>query len=347
MILLDDRQYYEELVNEAILAGASKYKACDVIGLSIRTLQRWQSEGKISADKRPIADRPEPANKLTEQERQSIIDICNAEEFASLPPSQIVPVLADKGTYIASESSFYRVLKAKGMLHHRGKAKPRKGHNKPTSYTAKKANEVWSWDISYLPTTVIGQHYYLYMIEDIYSRKVVGWEVHTNETGEQAAELLERSVWSEKCRRENLVLHSDNGAPMKSLTLQAKMHDLGVISSRSRPRVSNDNPYSESLFRTVKYCPRWPSEGFNSLEGARQWVKGFVYWYNNEHRHSRIKFVTPNQRHQGLDIGILESRKVLYQEKRNEHPARWSGEVRNWKPEGPVELNPEQNKEAA
>ena len=347
MILLDDRLNYEGLINEAIEAGASKYKACKTIGVSIRTLQRWQVEGEVTADKRLTANRPQPANKLTEQERLSIMTVCNTDEFASLPPSQIVPVLADRGKYIASESSFYRVLKAEGMLHHRGKAKARKSTKKPTSYTTKKANEVWSWDISYLPTKVIGQHYYLYMIEDIYSRKIVGWEVHTNETGKQAAELLERSVWSEKCRKTELVLHSDNGAPMKSLTMQAKMHDLGVISSRSRPRVSNDNPYSESLFRTVKYCPRWPSEGFNSLDGARQWVKGFVYWYNNEHRHSRIKFVTPNQRHQGLDIEILENRKRLYQQKRNEHPERWSGHARNWAHEALVELNPEQNKVAA
>jgi transposase InsO family protein len=293
--------------------------------LSARTLQRWQAEGKLSLDNRLTASRPEPSNKLSEQERKAIMTACNSEEFASLPPSQIVPILADRGEYIASESSFYRVLKAEGMLHHRGKASVRKSNNKPTSYTAKKANQVWSWDISYLPTTVIGRHYYLYMIEDIYSRKIVGWEVHTAETGEQAAELLERSVWSERCRKQDLVLHSDNGAPMKSLTMQAKMHDLGVITSRSRPRVSNDNPFSESLFRTVKYCPRWPSEGFKSLDGARYWVKGFVGWYNNEHRHSRIKFVTPNQRHQGLDIDVLEKRKELYKQKRKERPERWSG----------------------
>lgn len=347
LISLSDRQQYAEWVNQAISAGARKHKACETIGLSIRTLQRWQIEGNICADKRTTILRPEPANKLSKKERTLIIETCNNEEFASLPPSQIVPILADRGEYIASESSFYRVLKDKNMLHHRGKAKATSGHKKPTSHTATKPNEVWSWDISYLPTNVIGQHYYLYMIEDIYSRKVVGWEVHTNESGEQAAELLERSVWSEKCRRQDLVLHSDNGAPMKSLTLQAKMHDLGVISSRSRPRVSNDNPYSESLFRTVKYCPRWPSEGFDSLEGARTWVKGFVYWYNNEHRHSRIKFVTPSQRHQGIDIELLEKRKALYQQKRNEHPERWSGDARNWNHEAAVELNPEQNKEAA
>ena len=108
--------------------------------------------------------------------------------------------------------------------------------------------------------------------------------------------------------------------------MRAKMVDLGVVTSRSSPRVSNDNSYLESLFRTVKYHPRWPSEGFKSLDEARQWVKEFVYWYNNEHRHSRIKFVTPNQRHDGLDIEILVKRKVLYQQKRNEHPERWSKE---------------------
>ena len=330
------------------MSGARQHKACEVIGLSVRTLQRWQVDGGgVVEDKRPIAIRPAPANKLSEDERRAIVAICNTEEFATLPPSQIVPILADRDEYIGSESSFYRILKSEGMLHHRGKAKARNGHKKPTSHTANTANEVWSWDISYLPTMVIGQHYYLYMIEDIDSRKVVGWEVHHNETGEQAAELQERSIWSEKCRKQDLVLHSDNGAPMKSLTMQAKMYDLGVISSRSRPRVSNDNPYSESLFRTVKYCPRWPSEGFKSLEKAREWVKDFVNWYNNEHRHSRIKFVTPNQRHQGLDVEILAKRKALYQRKRNEHPERWSGSERNWQPEGAVELNPEQYKEAA
>jgi putative transposase len=209
LIPLTDRQKHARLISKAVAAGARQDKACEVIGLSTRTLQRWRIDGGIGEDKRSTAIRPEPPNKLSVRERQAVIDVCNVEEFASLPPSQIVPILADRGKYIASESSFYRILKAEEMLHHRGKAKPRNSHKKPTSYTAKKANEVWSWDISYLPTTVIGQHYYLYMIEDIYSRKVVGWEVHHNETGEQAAELLERSVWSEKCLKTDLVLHSD------------------------------------------------------------------------------------------------------------------------------------------
>jgi putative transposase len=194
---------------------------------------------------------------------------------------------------------------------------------------------------SYMQSLVKGLFFYLYMIEDIYSRKIVGWEVHAEENGELAAELLQRTVWAEKCVKEGLVLHSDNGSPMKCLTMQTKMYDLGVSGSRSRPGVSNDNPYSESLFRTVKYCPRWPSEGFKSLEEARQWVLEFVDWYNNKHKHSRIKFVTPNQRHRGEDIAILTKRKELYDNKKAENPTRWSGSTRNWDAVGKVELNPE------
>jgi putative transposase len=132
---------------------------------------------------------------------------------------------------------------------------------------------LWIWPlikrqnhVSQYTKAGIEKHYYLYMIKDIYSRKAVGWEVHGNETGEQAAALLERSVWAEKYLKKNVVLHSDNDAPMKSLTMRAKMYDLSVVTSQRRPRVSNDNPDSESLFRTIKYHPRWPSEGFNSLD---------------------------------------------------------------------------------
>jgi len=159
LISLTDRQNHAQLVSNAVASGARQDKACEVIGFSTRTLQRWRIDGEIGADKRPTALRQEPGNKLSLAERQAVIDVCNSEEFASLPPSQIVPILADRGEYIASESSFYRVLHAKNMLHHRGKAKPRNIHKKPTSYTAKKKNEVWSWDISYMPTAVIGQHY--------------------------------------------------------------------------------------------------------------------------------------------------------------------------------------------
>ena len=288
-----------------------------------------------------------PANKLTEAEQQAILDVCNQERFASLSPCQIVPILADDDVYLGSESSFYRILNAHNQLIHRGKEKPKGSIAKPDGFTATAPCEVWTWDISYCPSTVIGRFFYLYMIMDIFSRKVVGWEVHDCESGEHAANLLERTLWSEKCVNEEIVLHSDNGSPMKSLTMQAKMMEMGVVGSRSRPGVSNDNPYSESLFRTVKYSRRWPSEGFKKLDDARTWVRDFVQWYNTEHRHSRIKFVTPEQRHKGEDKAILANRSELYAKARAMNPNRWSKDMRNWDHIGDVKLNPERKKEAA
>jgi len=310
-------------------------------------LQRWKNKGLLLRDQRGVVKKAPPENKLSNEEREEILDICNSAEFAELSPCQIVPILLDRGIYIASEATFYRVLKQAKQLKHRGRAKEKRKIVKPTSFTATKANEVWCWDITYCASRVMGQYYYLYMIEDVYSRKIVGWEVYEKESGTYAANLLERTVWKENCPHNNLVLHSDNGSPMKSLTMQSKMIDLGVSGSRSRPRVSNDNPYSESLFRTVKYHPRWPSEGFESLDNARQWVGSFVEWYNTAHRHSRIKFVTPDQRHNGEDIEILENRKKLYEEQKKQNPQRWSSDTRNWEHIKEVELNPEQNKLAA
>jgi len=344
LIPLSERQTYIELISTAMKSGARKQIACDEIGISVRTYQRWIKSGQ--GDQRPLAKRPIPVNKLTKEERNKIVTVCSEPRFASLPPSQIVPILADTGVYIASESSFYRVLKEEDLLHHRGRAKPRGTFKKPTSYTADGPNQVWTWDISYLPTRTIGLFFYLYMIVDIFSRKIVGWEVHLNESGELAAELLERSILSEQCIKNSLVLHSDNGAPMKSLTMLAKMYDLGVIASRGRPRVSNDNPYSESLFRTVKYCPQWPSTGFEDLDTARAWVANFVTWYNLSHRHSRINYVTPNERHEGTHIDILSKRQILYEAQRKINPHRWSGNARNWSPIPLVDLNPERREES-
>ena len=343
---LEKRKSIVALIEETISSGARQSLACDICEISPRTYQRWIKTG-VTCDGRLTARRVPPANKLSELERQKILQVCNAEAYSHLSPSQIVPILLDKGRYIASESSFYRVLRAANQLSHRGRAKAKTRNNKLGSFTATQANQVWSWDITYCPSRVIGQHYYLYMIEDIYSRKIVGWEVYDNENGEDASRLLERSVWAENCVKNRLVLHSDNGAPMKSYTMRAKMYELGVASSYSRPRVSNDNAYSESLFRTVKYHPRWPSEGFMDIDSARIWTKQFVQWYNNEHRHSRIKFVTPAQRHEGKDIEILHRRDLLYVKMKRRTPSRWSTTTRNWQHEPIVKLNPKENQKVA
>jgi putative transposase len=348
---LPERQQFVDWLTDAVASGARKAVACEELGVSLRTLQRWTEEGDMQADARTTTVRPTPANALSQDEREAILAVCNSPEHAHLPPSQIVPRLADQGQYLASEATFYRVLHAADQQNRRGSSLPPHKPAAPTSHVATGPNQLWSWDITYLPSPVRGQYYYLYLIEDIYSRKGVGWEVYEQESGELAAKLLQRSVIAEQCLGAPLVLHSDNGAPMKSLTLLSKMHDLGISPSRGRPRVSNDNPYSESLFRTLKYCPQWPKDGFADLDAARAWVRDFMRWYNHEHRHSRIRFVTPAERHRGVDQQVLARRHALYQQARALHPGRWSGKTRNWEPIGAVMLNPDreqsQQKEAA
>ena len=201
-------------------------------------------------------------------------------------------------------------------------------------------NQVYSWDITYLKTTMRGVFLYLYLFMDIYSRKIVGWQVYQHEDSEWAADLLRDITQREGITAEQVTLHSDNGGPMKGASMLATMQALGIIPSLSRPGVSNDNPYSESLFKTLKYRPKYPTQPFADVTAARQWVSGFVDWYNFEHRHSAIQFVTPAQRHAGLDTAILTRRQALYQAAKERHPERWSGQTRNWQPVQVVYLNP-------
>lgn len=341
MIRLSDRRKTVELITEATGVGVSAEKACEELEISLRTYQRWTEGSCIKADGRPHAQRKEPSNKLKAQERDSILETCNQEAYRSLPPSQIVPALADKAIYIASEASFYRVLKAAGQLQQRGKAQAPRKVSKPKGYKATRANQVWSWDITYLAAAITGIFYRLYLVMDIYSRKIVGWEIHENETADHASLLIRKACLAEGISEKGLVLHSDNGSPMKGATMLATLQRLGVVPSFSRPSVSNDNPYSESLFGTMKYTPAFPSKPFESLEAAREWVLIFVHWYNEEHRHSGIQFVTPAQRHEGKDRRILANRDTVYALAKERHPERWSGETRNWTPVAEVWLNPE------
>ena len=192
-----------------------------------------------------------------------------------------------------------------------------------------------------MPTAVKGIFLYLYLVMDIYSRKIVGWQVYEEESSALAGELMTDICQREGVFPDQVILHSDNGSPMKGATLLATLQELGVIPSFSRPSVSNDNPYSESLFRTLKYRPEYPDRPFFDLLAARTWVQGFVDWYNHEHLHSAINFVTPEQRHKGLDVRILAQRKQVYEQAKSKHPERWSGDIRNWEPVGEVYLNPE------
>jgi transposase InsO family protein len=343
MISTPDRRNAVTLIDEAVNSGARRPKACAELGISDRTYRRWTAEGEVTVDQRPFVERPTPANALSDEERQAVLDVCNEPEFASLPPSQIVPRLADRGVYLASEATVYRLLRAAGQAEHRGRAKAPVRRAKPTSYKATRPCQVWTWDISWLPGPIRGLFFHLYLIVDIYSRKIVGWEVHESETAEHAATLVRRAVLAEGCMTSPLVLHADNGSPMKGATMTATLEALGILASFSRPRVSNDNPFSEALFRTCKYRPEWPRGGFADIDAARAWVRAFVAWYNTEHRHSALRFVTPVARHQGEEVEILRARGRVYEAARAANPTRWSGPTRCWAPKGPVWLNPDKD----
>jgi len=320
------------------MTGATQSKACEIIGITPKTIQRWKSHD-ITHDRRKD-NQQTPKNKLTDLEKQRMLNVINDKDYAHLPPNQIVPALADLGIYLASESTFYRVLKEKNLLIHRNADKPRRNVTRPQPLVATGPNQVYTWDITYLPTRIKGLFFYLYMVMDIYSRKIVGWQVHDKESSALAADLMTDICQREGIEHGQVVLHSDNGSPMKGATMLATLQELGIMPSLSRPSVSNDNPYSESLFKTLKYRPEYPERAFENITAARCWVEGFVSWYNTEHRHSGIKLVTPEERHTGKDIDILAARVLVYKEAKKRHPERWSGDIKNMEPVGSVYLNP-------
>ena len=346
MIGLEDRQALTRDIHTAHATGARFKPACEIAGIDLRTLQRWQATaGLVSGDGRPQAVRPVPGHALSEAERAHLLAVANAPRFASVPPARIVPMLADEGIYLASESTFSRVLKAHGQTSHRGRAKAPKAVRPPTTHIATEPRQVWCWDMTYLPAQVMGRWFFLYLILDLFSRKIVGWEVHDVDHADHAAHLVRRTALAENIAAMGAkpVLHGDNGSTLKATTVLAMLNWLGVKPSYSRPRVSDDNAYAESLFRTAKYRPEFPTKGFADLDQARTWAASFVHWYNVDHRHSGIRYVSPSQRHAGDDLAILTARHALYLKARELNPARWSGATRNWTPVGAVTLNPERD----
>lgn len=326
-----------DLIDEAVQSGARLEAAAQVLGLTERTIQRWRKEG-VRNDLRqgPLST---PANKLTAEEREEVLRIANAPKYRDLSPKQIVPKLADQGCYIASESTFCRVLREEGELTHRQTSRPASAQ-KPREHVAACPCQVWSWDITYLQSSIRGVFYYLYLIVDVWSRKIVAAHVFETESNEHAARLFAQACNDLVIDPTRLVLHSDNGGPMKGSTMLATLQRLGVVPSFSRPRVSDDNPYSEALFRTLKYRPDYPSKPFTSLPEAQSWMDGFVHWYNSEHLHSAIRFVTPDDRHFGRENEILQCRKRVYAKALCHNPKRWSRNTRNWDPVKRVVLNP-------
>jgi len=329
-----------------VVAGARRAPACRVIGISERTLQRWQQESGGGTDQRRGPKTLIP-HRLTEDEKDQAQALANRPEYRNLSPEAVVAKAADAGEYVCSERTLRRIQKERNQATYRGRAKPATPIHKPREYAANGPLQVLSWDITYLKNArVRGAHFFLYLYVDVWSRRILGWAVHDEQTSERAAELL-RSVCAEhRIEADTAVLHQDNGAPMKGATFLATLDALGVTKSFSRPGVSDDNAYIESLFRHLKYVPSYPRTGFHSVAQASHWVAHFVDWYNHQHLHGSIGLVTPDDRHHGRDIAILAQRRRVYADARAKNPRRWTRDIRRWNRPTIVTLNPERTIEA-
>ena len=325
-------------------AGARAGEVAALLVVGLTTLQRWR---QFAGDGDGLDGRKGSSrlvsHRRTNEERQRILLTCNDRSSRRCRRARSCRSLLTRGLYIGSERSFYRVLHAHGQAHRRGRARPPQEPRPVPRLEARGPNQLWSWDITYLPTSVRGVWLYLYLVIDVWSRKVVAWDVADRENAQIAADLVSRACLRErisKGRPQPLILHADNGNAMRAATLESRLEELGVLRSFSRPRVSNDNPYSESLFRTVKYRPDYPRRPFRSEEEACSWVAEFVDWYNHRHRHSAIRFVTPDQRHSGQAGGICRHRARVYEQARQRHPRRWSRSTRCWRQPEVVWINP-------
>lgn len=272
---------------------------------------------------------PNTPNQLSDDENQAFLNALNSPQYRDLPPEAAVAAMADAGIYYGSASTAYRLLREHGLVKRRPQTET-EAKRKPKPHCAKAPREVWSWDITYLPCRIKGAWYYLYLIMDIYSRKIVGAEVYEEETAERAAQLIRKTAIKEHIIGKHVILHSDNGAPMKGFTMQAMMNHLGIEKSYSRPHTSDDNAYSESLFRTLKNMPQYPESGFASLEEARRWTAEFVEWYNTCHLHSALQYLTPEQVHSGKAEEILQQREEVYRLAQQRTPQRWRNGLRKW-----------------
>ncbi len=311
-----DRRKALEILDAAVAAGARAHKVAELLDVGLTTLQRWRRQFAGVGDGLDCRKGSHRivSHRLSDEERQRILFTCND-----------------------------RVLHAHRQVHRRGRARPPQTPRPVPRLEARGPNEVSSWDITYLPTSVRGVWLYLYLVIDVWSRKVVGWDVADREEAQIAADLVSRACLRErisKGRRQPLILHDDTGNAMRAATLESRLEELGVLRSFSRPRVSNDNPYSESLFHTLKYRPDYPRRPFQSMEEACSWVAAFVGWYNDQHRHSGIRFVTPSQRHSGKAIEICRHRARVYELARQLHPLRWTGTTRCWHQPEVVWINP-------
>lgn len=298
-------------------AVTSTKRACALLGASRATLHRRRHPRSPVAP----APRPEPANKLTEAERQHILGVLRSEEYCDLAPAQVWARLLDDGVYLCSISTMYRLLAIAGENRERRRQRTHPARKRP-ELIARRPNQVWSWDITKLQGPERGVYYELFVIIDIYSRYVVGWMVSPAETGELAEAFIADALAIHGIDRDQLTLHADRGTSMTSKPVAQLLLDLGVARSHSRPHVSNDNPYSESQFKTLKYCPAFPGR-FGSIQDARSFCAVFFDHYNHVHRHAGIGLHTPASVHYGTARQVRAQRAVTLDAAYAANPARF------------------------
>ena len=295
-------------------------QACGAMGLPRASFYRRL---KPAAARTP---QPAPPLALNPRERQTVVDLLNGPRFQDDAPRQVFAVLLDEGQYYCSIRTMYRILKEEyGDVKERRKQVQRPVYKKP-ELLATGPNEVWSWDITKLKGPVKWTYFHLYVIMDIFSRYVVGWMVAHRESAALARRLIEETCAKQAIKPGQLTIHADRGPAMKAKSVAEFMGDIGVTKTHSRPYVSNDNPYSEAHFKTLKYCPQFP-ERFGSIQDARSFCQEFFSWYNPEHRHSGIGLVTPEQLHYGLAQDIVKYRSQVLRAAFQSNPNRFKGKV--------------------
>ena len=314
-----------QFIADAKEQKVSERTTCMYLGITPRTIQSWRKQGLV--DRRKGSAR-HVEHRLSGKEVQYFYDIANSQRFQDKTAEQIVAILAAEGTYIASVSTLYRILRKRKALEHRQKSKKARKSQPAEIYAVTAPNQVFSWDITWLKTEVRGMFKYAYNIIDLFDRSLVGWTIEDNESDEHAARLFRRIIRDLDVVPQ--IVHGDNGHPMRGATLGAFLDKLLVSRSYSRPRCSNDNAFIESWHKTLKYTVGYPKT-FSSLDHARGWYANFVQWYNTEHLHSGIGYVTPHQKRSGQSEAIYAKRNKCIQEARERNPLRWrQGKVRSY-----------------
>lgn len=303
-------------VHLAAIVGAAA--ASRALGVDRSGVYRRRQPPRPSA---PRAPRPAPKSALPEAERRHVLDVLHSERFIDKTPHEVVPTLLDEGVYIGSVRTLYRVLGAAGEVRERRDQARHPEYAKP-ELLATRPNEIWSWDITKLRGPIKWTYFYLYVILDIFSRYVVGWVLACGESAAVAKALIDETVAKQRVDAGRLTIHADRGAAMKSKAVAELLVDLGVERSHSRPHVSDDNPYSEAQFKTLKYAPGFPDR-FGSEQDARLFCRAFFSWYNAQHRHSGIAFLTPEMVHYGRASDVLARRQLVLEAAYEAHPERF------------------------